>query len=97
MGLGTMMSLPRSNALAIRINWATVSCGGSSSPNADARSIKASLARRTRARSSSACATARARSSTIASSLSPAILRTRMSSCFANAAVEVMLKVRPWR
>src|SRR5215471_808986 len=29
MDLGTMVSLPRSNALAIRINWGTVSCGGS--------------------------------------------------------------------
>ena len=52
---------------------------------------------RARARSSSACAIARARSSTIAFSVLPAISRTSLSSCFANAAVEVMLKVRPWR
>jgi Pyridoxal phosphate biosynthetic protein PdxA len=52
--IGSGIGLPRSNALTSRIIWVTVSCGGSSSPNADARLIKASLARRTRARSSSA-------------------------------------------
>ena len=79
--------------------WVTLlkACGGSSSPNADARSIKATLTRRTRASSSSACAIARARSSKMGSSVLPAISRTSLSSCFAYAALEVMLNVRPWR
>jgi Phage terminase, small subunit len=45
--------------------------GGSSAPNADTRSIKATLACRTRARSSCAWATARARSSKMGSLVVP--------------------------
>jgi dTDP-4-amino-4,6-dideoxygalactose transaminase len=98
LGLGKM-NLPRSRALKNRLIWVTVrkACGGSSSPNARARSIKAILARRTRARSNSVCAISRARSRVIAPSVLPAILRASLSSCLANAAVEVMSKVRPWR
>ena len=93
------IGLPRSRALKNRLIWVTVrkACGGSSSPNADARSIKATLTRRTRTRSRSACAVARARSSKMGSSVLPAISRTSFSNCFAYAAVEVMLKVSPWR
>ena len=83
MGLGGM-NLPRSNALRSEIIWVRVgvSRGGSSSPNADARSIKATLARRTRARSSSDCAIARARSSKMGSSVSPAIWRGEFVQLF---------------
>ena len=42
MGLGSI-SLPPKNALKSRIVWATVGRGGSSSPNADARSIRRNL------------------------------------------------------
>jgi hypothetical protein len=70
-------------------------CGASSAPNADTRSIRATLTCLTRARSSSAWAAARACSRMISSLLPPAILRALFSSCFANAALE-MIKVRPW-
>ena len=69
----------------------------SSAPSAETRSIRATLACRTRARSSSACAAARACSRMISLLLSPAILRACSSSRFANAALDERLKVRPWR
>ena len=90
-------ALPDKIDLRYRISLAKEpkSCGASSAPSPDARSIRATLTCLTRARSSSACAAARACSRTISSLLPPAIFRVRFLRCFAIAALE-MLKVRPW-
>jgi hypothetical protein len=67
----------------------------STSPNVQTRSISDTFARRTRAKSSSASATARARLRSVA--VSSAILRARLSSCFANAGLVPMPTLRRWR
>jgi hypothetical protein len=67
----------------------------SRSPNVQTRSISDTFARRTRAKSSSASATARARSRSVAVSI--AILRAKLSSCFANAGLVPMPTLKPCR
>jgi hypothetical protein len=70
-------TLPDKIDLRFRISSAKVpkSRGASSAPSANTRSIRATLTCRTRARSSSACAAARACWRMISLLLSPAILR----------------------
>ena len=75
----------------------TISLGKLEVPSSDMRLITATLVCRTRARSISACAAARACSRMMLSLLLPAIERTSPSSRFASAGFAIELKVRPWR
>jgi hypothetical protein len=79
------------------MNPARVSCGGSSSPNADARALDQGNRGPPHPREVKPGLRDSAGALEHDCMVSPAILRTSLSSCFAYAAVEVMLKVRPWR